>query len=321
MVLSFDRAAAQPTPDQPAPDQNASQQNTVKKAVSASLPYIAERGQSWIDDRDCVSCHRVSFTVWAHASALDAGFDVDQDQLNTWVDWSYQALLKQDDKQVVVGSRNLDGVAQFLFATQTIPASESQRSQREQLLKLLEVGQQQDGSWDAAGQLPRQKRPEQETRYVSTAWNRWLGKSTGLSDAVAENAAAFLQADQQMASTEALAVQLLNSTDATQHQRIVESILQDQNEDGGWGWIRQQPSDALATGQMLYVLSTLPRNDATAAAIHSARQYLLNTQKSDGTWDVKGTKKNKQDKIEETAVYWGTCWAVIGLLKSENSQQ
>jgi hypothetical protein len=31
---------------------------------------------------------------------------------------------------------------------------------------------------------------------------------------------------------------------------------------------------------------------------------------------VKGTKKNKRRQIEPTATYWGTCWAVIGLLET-----
>ena len=73
----------------------------------------------------------------------------------------------------------------------------------------------------------------------------------------------------------------------------------------------------MATGQVLYALSMRSREGEATKAIELARMYLLTTQTSDGSWEVKGTKKNKQDKIQETATYWGTCWAVIGLLESE----
>jgi hypothetical protein len=73
----------------------------------------------------------------------------------------------------------------------------------------------------------------------------------------------------------------------------------------------------MATGQVLYAQSMQPRESEVSPAVERARTYLLTTQTSDGSWEVKGTKKNKQDKVQETATYWDTCWAVIGLLESE----
>ena len=31
----------------------------IRAAVQKSLPYIAERGQWWMDTKKCVSCHRI----------------------------------------------------------------------------------------------------------------------------------------------------------------------------------------------------------------------------------------------------------------------
>ncbi|MDG2131493.1 MAG: hypothetical protein P8K08_26075 [Fuerstiella sp.] len=292
-------------------------QHAVRSAVAKSLPYIAERGQWWMDKKKCVSCHRGAFTIWAHAAAAEAGIDVDQGQLTAWVDWSFEAMLKKNDKDVIVTTQNLNGVAQMLFATRTLALTETQTLQRNQLLPLLQAGQQGDGSWKPAGQLPSQKRPLPETTYITTAWNRWMGGAAGLSDAVSTKALTFLKSDRDVVSTESLVVQLVEDWDTAQTQLALHSILNEQNDDGGWGWIRERESDAMATGQVLYALSMRSREGEATKAIELARMYLLTTQTSDGSWEVKGTKKNKQDKIQETATYWGTCWAVIGLLESE----
>ena len=295
-------------------------QDAVRGAVARSLPYIAERGQWWMDKKKCVSCHRGAFTIWAHAAAAEAGLDVDQSQLTAWVDWSFEAMLKKNDKDVVVATQNLDGVAQMLFATRTLALTEAQTTQRNQLLPLLQAGQQDDGSWKPAGQLPSQKRPLPETTYVTTAWNHWMGRAAGLGGAVSTKALAFLKSDRDIVSTESLVVQFVEDSDTAQTQLLLNSILGEQNDDGGWGWIREQESDAMATGQVLYALSMCSHQGKVTSAVELARTYLLTTQTSDGSWEVKGTKKNKQDKIQETATYWGTCWAVIGLLESEKTR-
>ncbi|HIF00684.1 MAG TPA: hypothetical protein EYG03_16900 [Planctomycetes bacterium] len=141
--------------------------------------------------------------------------------------------------------------------------------------------------------------------------------AAGLGDPESQKALAFLTSDHDLVSTESLVVQLIDSSDTARTRQTIDTLLREQNEDGGWGWIRNQESDALATGQVLYALSTHSRESEVTRAVERARTFLVSTQKPDGSWAVKGTKKNKQDKIQETATYWGTCWAVIGLLESK----
>jgi squalene-hopene/tetraprenyl-beta-curcumene cyclase len=74
-------------------------------------------------------------------------------------------------------------------------------------------------------------------------------------------------------------------------------------------------SDALGTGVALYALA----GDGLSAdhpAITRGRQFLFERQQAAGSWKVEGTKKDKAKKIEPTATYWGTCWAVIGLAET-----
>jgi hypothetical protein len=51
-------------------------------------------------------------------------------------------------------------------------------------------------------------------------------------------------------------------------------------------------------------------------AIARGRRFLVESQRADGSWAVRGTKKDKAKKVEPTATYWGTCWAVIGLAET-----
>ena len=46
------------------------------------------------------------------------------------------------------------------------------------------------------------------------------------------------------------------------------------------------------------------------------RRWAHGVRLADGSWAVKGTKKDKAKKVEPTATYWGTCWAVIGLAET-----
>jgi squalene-hopene/tetraprenyl-beta-curcumene cyclase len=97
--------------------------------------------------------------------------------------------------------------------------------------------------------------------------------------------------------------------------RLRGELLKRQREDGGWGWLCADESDAFGTGAALYALA----RDGLAgdnARLARGRQFLVQTQKADGSWAVKGTKKAKANQIEATATYWGTCWAVIGLAET-----
>ena len=85
-------------------------------------------------------------------------------------------------------------------------------------------------------------------------------------------------------------------------------------DDGGWEWILNQESDALATGMVLYALNQSGM-DPKQERILKAVEFLTSSQNDDGSWDVKGTKNAKKDRVEKPSTYWGTTWAVITLLE------
>jgi prenyltransferase/squalene oxidase-like repeat protein len=72
-----------------------------------------------------------------------------------------------------------------------------------------------------------------------------------------------------------------------QLQPYAKAILTDQRADGGWAQRAELPSDAYATGQPLFALATAAGADPHAAAYRKGVQYLLATQRRDGSWYVR----------------------------------
>ncbi len=294
----------------------------VRAAVERSLPYLEKAGVSWMETKKCVSCHRVSFLTWTWSEAGKHGFQVDQEKAKVWLEWSEtKSLEDRGEGKPQDGAQNLDGLAQLLLghgAEAPLPLSKESAAT---FVQLLTAGQQADGSWKPAGQLPDQKRSKEETTQVSTMWNAFaLGatEKTAVVQGARERARIFLESANPGKSTEWFVARLLlwhQQGDEARMKAAAEELKSKQHADGGWGWLVDEKSDALATGQALFALSyiDLPPEDAT---IGRAQHFLVSTQTKNGSWEVKGTKEKKKERVEETATYWGTAWGTLGLLRT-----
>ncbi len=296
----------------------ANETRDVVTAVKKALPYLAERGNWWARTKKCASCHRTSFQVWAHAEASAKGFDVDQDKLKEWATWNLDSMQATNDDGKITGKSNLDGAAQMLVALEKVPDFEGKSKGISAILGWLRDGQQKDGSWKPAGQMPMQKRDKSETKAVTTMWNSILAGRAGIDVSVIAAATKFASKDINAKSTEWLVTRSLTAFNSSADQRAVSAalLLSEQNDDGGWGWIRGQTSDALATGQVLYALQHISSTQHVTDATKRAKKYLVMSQEEDGSWPTNGTKENRKDKVTETATYWGSAWATIGLLET-----
>jgi Squalene-hopene cyclase N-terminal domain len=293
----------------------------VRRTITQAIPYVEQNARWWIEEKKCVACHRVAFTTWALSEADKQGFDVDRPQLEKWRGWSRDHLLSPPKEDAPpVGTTNLEGVSQLLLADQTATRSVLDQANRAKFVDFYSQKQRDDGSWDAGGQLPDQKRPKAETQLVSTAWNA-LALGTVDEPAAAETrnkALAAIQKTTDGVSTEWHAVRLLvalQSKSDANAGRWVAKLRSTQRPDGGWGWITADQSDAMATGQALYALRAagVAPDDP---AIERAVKFLVESQTPDGSWSVRGTKEKSKTRPAETASYWGTCWAVLGLLST-----
>lgn len=294
----------------------------VRQTVVRALPYVVERGGWWIEEKKCVSCHRVAFTTWALLEAGKRGFDVDRGQLDTWRAWARDELaVPKEDDTPPSASTNLEGASQLLLAERFTEASVLDADVRAAFVGFLTDKQRDDGKWDAGGQLPGQKRPKAETELVSTAWNA-LALAT-VDDAAASKTRekawdAIARAPDNGVSTEWVVVRLLLAIESGSEgdvKRWTDALRAAQRDDGGWGWLVADDSDALATGMALYALGNAGLS-ASDPAIARAVAFLSNSQTADGSWAVNGTKEKSKHETAETASYLGTCWAVLGLMST-----
>ena len=94
-----------------------------------------------------------------------------------------------------------------------------------------------------------------------------------------------------------------------------------QRPDGGWAQTPWLASDAYATGQVLYMLHETGSSEKNSAVVRRGVEFLLRTEKEDGSWFVKSRAMKIQPYFQSGFPYdhdqWiseiGTAWAVIAL--------
>lgn len=302
-------------------------QQQASQLVKNALEYVDQGGREWQEQQGCVSCHRISFTAWTLNRAHERGFSVDSQKRAAWNAWAIDWInmvnpdRREGAKREETLTRQSDTIAQLLLGRSH--ESDADLKWVDEYRRFLLQAQNDDGSWDAGGQLPGQKRPGRETKEASTMWSLLaLLDYSGASGSTEADAAAIKKAQQwlgnkkQAKSIEWWVTRMLlerrlgNDKSADQ---LRQRVLGSQRDDGGWGWLTADPSDAFGTGLAIYGLvqdGLSPQDPKLAQGI----EFLARTQREDGSWLVHGTKKKGRDEEVETAVYWGACWAVIGTL-------
>jgi hypothetical protein len=94
-----------------------------------------------------------------------------------------------------------------------------------------------------------------------------------------------------------------------------------QRPDGGWAQTPWLTSDAYATGQVLYMLHETGASEKNSAVVRRGVEFLLRTEREDGSWFVKSRAMKIQPYFQSGFPYdhdqWiseiGTAWAVIAL--------
>ncbi|WP_309714508.1 hypothetical protein [Armatimonas sp.] len=306
---------------------------TTRATIERALPFIEKQGVNWMKDKKCVTCHHSTFMVWSLNTAAERGFTINTEALTTWNAWArdfrnIQGVDNKDFKDEPAHKafqRSPDVVSQLLLGRPEPlkPISDTEKQWALTMRSHLLEGQQADGSWKAGGQLPGQKRSLRETDEATTMWTLLtLNAAQTQDDAVVRAAdkkgADWLKETTVGESTEWWAVKMMWARGRGQEKvasTCREKLFQSQHKEGGWGWLLTDESDALGTGIVLYALlrEGVSRDHES---IQRAVYFLQKTQREEGSWPVKGTKKVRREFIEATATYWGTCWATLGLLES-----
>lgn len=105
---------------------------------------------------------------------------------------------------------------------------------------------------------------------------------------------------------------------------MVRAILREQQPDGGWRQREGQATDSYATGEALYALATAAGVPTTDAVYRRGLDFLLRTQRSDGSWFVASRSPKIQAYFDGGFPYaqdqwissWGTAWAAMALTQA-----
>lgn len=326
---------ALPLAVQPAAEALPAAPHQVRKAVERSLPYMMNGGLSW-QKKQCISCHHIPLAVWTHNEAKAHGFAVDQKKIDTLTDWmiGFSAAKKYPDEMV-------DGFLDTVMLASEMGSPPAQHSKTfEMFQEMLAQQQRKDGSWmrqDSKKEpgfaiippaLKTQDAAKREANEVDTMFTL-LGLSAfdrignPLPEPAREllakqrsPALAFLKEAKGGTRSDWLAFRMLIERDLGDKAEVSQwrqTLLSQQNKDGGWGLVRGDPSHPLVTGQALYALGIAGVGD-DETVVQRAWRYLLATQRDDGSWPA--ASRAIADHRNYVTENFGTGWATLGLLRT-----
>lgn len=224
----------------------------------------------------------------------------------------------------------LDVLGQLLLGSQGTTSELARPEFLESTIGLMKQSQQPDGSWVPGNQLLSMRRWSVPVAHQTTTMWATLAMASydvhGLrrSDTVEKAIAYQRQQEPAHENMEWLATRLLFETrfgSVKNATPLRQKLIAAREDDGGWGWEKDSPSDAYTTGLAIYVLAKVSTGD-DAEEIEHARKYLVTSQQADGSWltaskNISNTTDPERLKVrDEIYHYWGTAWAALGLLES-----
>jgi hypothetical protein len=303
---------------------------TPREAVERSIPLLQESSAGMVPKGGCIACHAQPVTHMAVALAQDRGWNVGKS-------FSRESIATVRERWVPQPQPLLQGVElggtpdSLLYGSVALAAAgEDASGNTDIVVYYLLAKQRAGGNWPGVGAT---RAPIQDGDFSRTAMAiRTLvvygmpGRKTEI-DGRVKRAANWL-AKQAPLTTEDRVMQLLGLNWAKANAGLRETrtreLLAQQRLDGGWSQTPYLSSDAYATGQVLYTLREFGVSP-TSTAFRRGVDYLLQTQKDDGTWYVKSRAMKIQPYFESGFPYghdqWissmATAWAAMALSRSE----
>ncbi len=295
-----------------------------KPAIEAGLKFLTDEAVSWKSERKCASCHHVPMTLWALGEAKQRGYAVSDKAIKELTSW---VLGKDDPAKINPKQKEQKDIfanpAPLLVAIGVGSLQSKEHTDGiKAMLDLVVAGQDKDGAWRLMYVWePINSTPDAITTLALLALhNSEAGDATAAKMAYPKGIAWLEKNAGSSTQSIALRLALLKRVGrlGKEWEPLADELLGRQRNDGGWGQTKEEPSDAYATGQVLYALAEAGRaKDATK--IKKGVDFLLKSQEEDGSWEMKsrpGQPQNRAAKELGPISHAGTAWAVIGLVKA-----
>jgi N-acyl-D-amino-acid deacylase len=313
---------------EPPEDSKASQGDRALAALKLGLPLVEKAAMRYPEHRKCFSCHHQTLPMMAMVAARGAGVPLNETVLGAQADFSHASFTAQlkdlRDGEGIGGKGLTVGYGLLALSLAERPADETTAAMVTYLLKT----QNDDGHWHVHAHRPPMEDSLETTTAIAAAGLRKYGPSEAGEtkdqvDAAIAKAKTWLAAAQPKSTEDKVARlwglhSLGASDDELQAARSL--VLKTQRADGGWPQLDQMDSDAYATGQALSVLLSTGLAP-TAPECQRGIEFLLATQKPDGSWHVKSRSKPIQVMFDNGDPHGtdqfistpATCWALTAL--------
>lgn len=276
-----------------ASDAHAAEPEKTRAAAEKSIALLQRCGPKFFRQSGCVACHQQTVASLAVAEARERGLKFDEKtareelRITALTVRSYRGrYLQRMDHPA--GSAPAVGYLALGLEAEKYPADDAIDAM------IIEMAGRQavDGSWTAFGHRP----PMEYSRINATALAVRALQAygpPGLKETFQrriERARDWLSAAQPASNAEH-AFRLLGLAWSGAEKKLVDAELQtlveQQRQDGGWAQLPQLESDAYAAGLTLYALRNGGGVRPEDPVYQRGVDYLLKTQLEDGSWHVK----------------------------------
>ncbi|MEC9094917.1 MAG: prenyltransferase/squalene oxidase repeat-containing protein [Planctomycetota bacterium] len=301
-------------------------QERIKKAIQRAIPLVEKSAREYLLHRECFSCHHQAMPIIALARVRDNGFSINDATFRSQVKHTAQHFSRNLEKyrqgQGTGGQVDTAGYGLWALNVGGVSPNLSTEAVTAYLLKR----NQKLDYWKRSSERPPSEASHFTSTYVAVRGLRAYGASNDR-EAIQKKLSQIKSwlTQQPVEETEDLVFRLKLAVElqfkASVRSRFAKEILNSQRADGGWAQLPNLQSDAYATSTVLDAILESKEVSISDDRIHNGVDYLLDRQKSDGSWFVHSRSSPFQEYFEtgfphledQFISITATCWAIMTL--------
>jgi squalene cyclase len=298
----------------------------IRAAAMRSLKLLETSAATYTEHRECFSCHHQALPTLAFTTAKARGFDIDEDALAHQLKHTADFLSKNRANYLKGkgqgGQADTAGYALFALHAGNWKADATTSAVVEYLLQR----DKERGYWQVTSQRPPTEASSFTTTYLALAGLKHFGpdeKKQDIEARIKKSRDWLSKTKPKDTEDQVFRLRALKLTDADNQaiRSAVSELVKGQRADGGWSQLDKLDSDAYATGTVLAALHQAGGLKTSDKIYTRGVQFLLDTQKDDGSWFIRSRSKPFQLYFESgfphTKDQWiscaGTSWATVAL--------
>lgn len=299
----------------------------IRAAASKSIALLQKSAAEYTVHRKCFSCHHQALPVLALTTAKARGFDVDEKELARQVKFTADFLEKNRENYEM--GKGQGGQADTAgYALWTLKAGNYKPdATTSAVVEYLLLRDKDRAFWKPVSQRPPSEASTFTTTFLAlTALKHYRpeSKQDNIEPRVDKARAWFIKTQPKDTEDRVFHLRGLKVSGADDKYLLAasEELIKQQRKDGGWAQLDKLESDAYATGSVLVALHESAALSTKDEAYQRGVQFLLKTQKDDGSWHIQSRSKPFQTYFESGFPHgkdqWissaGTSWATMALV-------